>query len=71
MGISIRAISEFGAVIILAYHPMIAPTLIYERFTTYGLMYAIPVTVILIFISLIIFVVLRLIASDHTKEEII
>lgn len=66
-----RAISEFGAVIILAYHPMIAPTLIYERFTTYGLMYCIPVTVILIFICLIIFILLRLITSDHAREEMI
>jgi len=30
-----RGISEFGAVIILAYHPMIAPVLVYERFETY------------------------------------
>jgi len=27
-----RAISEFGAVVIIAYHPMIAPVMIYERF---------------------------------------
>jgi len=26
-----RAISEFGAVVVVAYHPMIAPVLIYER----------------------------------------
>ncbi len=58
-----RAISEFGAIIILAYHPMIAPTLIFERFTSYGMMYAVPVTVILIFICLLIFVLLRLVAS--------
>ncbi|MBO8159716.1 MAG: ABC transporter permease [Thermosyntropha sp.] len=64
-----RAISEFGAVIILAYHPMIAPTLIYERFTCYGMIYAVPVTAILIIISLIIFIILRIIASGR-KEEI-
>jgi molybdate/tungstate transport system permease protein len=28
-----RAISEFGAIVIVAYHPMIAPVMIYERFT--------------------------------------
>ena len=27
-----RALSEFGAVVIVAYHPMIAPVLMYERF---------------------------------------
>lgn len=62
-----RAISEFGAVIILAYHPMIAPTLIYERFSAYGMMYAVPVAVILIVLCLIIFICLRLLASDHMK----
>ncbi len=32
-----RGISEFGAVIILAYSPKIVPVLIYERFQGYGL----------------------------------
>ena len=54
-----RGISEFGAVIILAYHPMIAPTLIFERFETYGLAYSRPVAVLLILLCVIIFVVLR------------
>lgn len=63
-----RAISEFGAVIILAYHPMIAPTLIYERFTTYGMKYAIPANIILIIISIIIFIVLRLISLGGKEK---
>jgi len=54
-----RGISEFGAVIILAYHPMVAPILIYERFETYGLDYARPATVLLILTSLLVFIVLR------------
>jgi len=54
-----RGISEFAAVIILAYHPMIASTLVYERFETYGLDYARPVAVLLILICLLIFLVLR------------
>lgn len=62
-----RAISEFGAVIILAYHPMIAPTLIFERFTTYGMLYAVPIAAILIVMCLIIFILLRLLASDYRK----
>ncbi len=62
-----RAISEFGAVIILAYHPMIAPTVIYERFTAYGMMYAVPVAVILIILCLIMFIILRLLASTHRE----
>ena len=63
-----RAISEFGAVIILAYHPMIAPTLIYERFTTYGMKYAIPANIILITISIIIFIVLRLVSLGGKEK---
>lgn len=55
-----RGISEFGAVVILAYHPMTAPVLIFERFQNFGLKYAVPVTVLLIIISLVVFTILRL-----------
>jgi molybdate/tungstate transport system permease protein len=54
-----RGISEFGAVIILAYHPMVAPVLVYERFESYGLAYAKPVAALLLIFSLIIFVIAR------------
>lgn len=54
-----RAISEFGAVIILAYYPMVAPTLIYQRFVNFGLTNATPVAVILISICLVLFIVVR------------
>jgi molybdate/tungstate transport system permease protein len=54
-----RGISEFGAVLILTYHPMVAPILIYERFETYGLRYARPAAVLLILICLFIFAALR------------
>jgi len=62
-----RGISEFGAVIILAYHPMIAPTLILERFETYGLVYSQPVAAILIILCLFIFIGLRTIAYRGEK----
>ncbi|MFH1829187.1 MAG: ABC transporter permease [Pseudomonadota bacterium] len=54
-----RGISEFGAVIILAYHPMVAPVLIYERFEAYGLAWARPVAVLLLVVSLLVFGLLR------------
>jgi len=54
-----RGISEFGAVIILAYHPMIAPVLLYDRFETFGLRYALPIATLLIIVSLIVFTGLR------------
>ena len=62
-----RAISEFGAVVIVAYHPMTAPVMIYERFTAYGLKYSQPVAVWLIAVSLLLFLVLRLISLRKTE----
>jgi len=62
-----RGISEFGAVIILAYHPMIASTLVLERFETYGLAYSRPVAVLLILISLVVFIVLRTLVHRGEK----
>lgn len=64
-----RGMSEFGAVVIIAYHPMIAPVLIYERFSSFGLKYARPASVIFIIIALIIFIFLRLISLN--RKEII
>ena len=58
-----RAISEFGAIIILAYHPMVAPVLVYERFTTYGLAYSKPIVFLITVISLAIFLLLRIISG--------
>ncbi|OQY05874.1 MAG: hypothetical protein B6I20_00265 [Bacteroidetes bacterium 4572_117] len=62
-----RGMSEFGAVIIVAYHPMVTPVLIYEYFGAYGLKYARPVSVIFVTVSLVFFVLLRSI-SDRKKN---
>lgn len=58
-----RGMSEFGAVVIVAYHPMIAPVLIYERFGSFGLSYARPVAVVFICVCLLFFVLLRMLSS--------
>ena len=63
-----RAISEFGAVVIVAYHPMTAPVMIYERFTAYGLKYSQPVAVWLIFVCLVLFVLLRVVSLPREKH---
>ncbi len=63
-----RAISEFGAVIIIAYHPMIAPVLMFERFQAYGLKYSQPVAVWLILICLLLFVSLRMVGHGRGKS---
>jgi molybdate/tungstate transport system permease protein len=54
-----RGLSEFGAVIIVVYHPMVTPVLIYERFGAFGLKYARPVSVVFIIVCLVFFVLLR------------
>lgn len=54
-----RGISEFGAVVILAYHPKIVPVLVYERFEGFGLKAALPVAVLLILAALVVFGLLR------------
>ncbi|MBN2418216.1 MAG: ABC transporter permease [Deltaproteobacteria bacterium] len=64
---SARAISEFGAVVIVAYHPMIAPVMLYERFEGYGLKYSQPVAVWLVFVCLILFLVLRILTLRARK----
>ncbi|WP_051147950.1 ABC transporter permease subunit [Desulfotignum balticum] len=65
-----RAISEFGAVVIVAYHPMTAPVMIYERFTAFGLKYSQPIAVWLILISFVLFVFLRMMTrSIHTDTR--
>jgi len=58
-----RGMSEFGAVIIIAYHPMITPVLIYEWFGAFGLDYARPVATIFIVVCLAFFVLLRAVSS--------
>jgi len=63
-----RAISAFGAIVIVAYHPMIAPVMIYERFTAYGLKYSQPVAVWLIVVCLVLFLLLRIVSLPKEKE---
>lgn len=54
-----RAVSEFGAVVVLAYHPRTAATLAYERFTGYGLAEALSVAAALTLVALVPLAVLR------------
>jgi molybdate/tungstate transport system permease protein len=63
-----RGISEFGAIMILTYHPMVAPVLIWERFQTHGLAYAQPIAVLLIIIAIIVFISLRLLVTRKEKR---
>jgi molybdate/tungstate transport system permease protein len=64
-----RGMSEFGAVLIIAYRPMITPVLIYERFANLGVEYARPVAVIFIAVCLPFFIILRLLAKGEKVAE--
>jgi len=63
-----RGISEFGAIVIIAYHPMTTPVMIFQRFNDRGLAYAQSVAVVLIAICVAIFVVLRLLSRPRGGE---
>ena len=54
-----RGLGEFGAVVIIAYHPMVAPVMIYDRFNSYGLSYSAPVAAVMIAVSLTTFLLIR------------
>jgi molybdate/tungstate transport system permease protein len=54
-----RAISEFGAVVILAYYPMTAPVKIYDAFSEYSLSTSGAIAAYLLLVCLAIFLTLR------------
>jgi molybdate/tungstate transport system permease protein len=64
-----RGMSEFGAVVIVAYHPMITPVMIFERFGSFGLKYARPVAIIFIAVCLLFFVLLRYISNSKQNGK--
>ena len=63
-----RGISEFGAVVVIAYHPMTTPVMVFKRFTDHGLAHARSVAVLLVLICVTIFVVLRVLARRPAGE---
>ena len=65
-----RGMSEFGAIVIIAYHPMTAPVLIYERFNQFGLSYARPASVFFILVALVIFILIRVFSGRANKSLI-
>jgi molybdate/tungstate transport system permease protein len=58
-----RAVSEFGAIVVLAYHPRVASVLSYDRFTTGGLPEALPVAAVLVVLALVPLTLLRALRS--------
>ncbi|MBN1320905.1 MAG: ABC transporter permease [Thermoleophilia bacterium] len=63
-----RGISEFGAVVILAYNPKAISVLVYERFAGFGLSAALPITILLLVLALVILVVTRTVLLPRKKK---
>lgn len=64
-----RAVSEFGAVVVVAYHPMIAPVMIFERYEAYGLSYSQPLAFWLVAFCLILFLIIRTLTLKRNPNK--
>jgi molybdate/tungstate transport system permease protein len=64
-----RGISEFGAVMIIAYYPKTTPVLVFQRFCDHGLAHAQSAAVLLVSICVVIFLLLQMISGSPGKEE--
>lgn len=65
-----RAVSEFGAVVVLAYNPKVVSVLSYDRFTTGGLRDALPIAATLVLVSLAPLLVLRALRFNRSSEAV-
>jgi molybdate/tungstate transport system permease protein len=65
-----RSISEFGAVVIIAYYPATAPVEIYDLFLQSGLTQSASAAVVLLIVSLATFLVLRTLATGRLLSRI-
>ena len=59
-----RAVSEFGAIVILTYNPKVVSVLSWDRFTTGGLADALPVAAVLALLALLPLTLLRALRPD-------
>jgi molybdate/tungstate transport system permease protein len=59
-----RAVSEFGAIVVLTYNPKVASILSYDRFTSLGLGGAIPVAAVLVILAILPLAALRALRQD-------
>jgi molybdate/tungstate transport system permease protein len=65
-----RAVSEFGAIVILAYNPKVVSVLAYDRFTGFGLSEALPVAAALVLLALIPLTALRALRMGDVSEAV-
>ena len=62
-----RAVSEFGAIVILTYNPKVVSVLSYDRFTTFGLSETLPVAAVLVILALVPIALLRALRGGATE----
>ena len=61
-----RAVSEFGAIVILTYNPKVVSVLSWDRFATFGLPEALPVAAVMAILALIPLTVLRALRHERS-----
>ena len=64
-----RAVSEFGAIVILTYNPKVVSVLSYDRFTSFGLSEALPVAAVLVLFALIPLAALRALRAGESSSR--
>jgi molybdate/tungstate transport system permease protein len=64
-----RAVSEFGAIVVLTYNPKVASVLSYDRYTSYGLTGALPVAAILVLLALVPLIALRALRPERGAAD--
>jgi molybdate/tungstate transport system permease protein len=62
-----RAVSEFGAVVVLAEFPLTAPVYLNDVWNTGGLSAALAVTGLLIILAIAVIVIFKVLTSKHTR----
>jgi molybdate/tungstate transport system permease protein len=64
-----RAVSEFGAIVVITYNPKAASVLSFDRFTSFGLSEALPVAAVLAILSLVPLTLLRALRYGRTVAD--
>ncbi len=64
-----RAVSEFGAIVILTYNPKVVSVLSYDRFTSFGLDEALPVAAALALLALVPLTLLRALKTEDLRRK--
>ena len=63
-----RGMSEFGAIVILAYNPKTMSVLTYERFESGGLDAAKPAALLVVLLALVVFIAVRSMAGRREER---